>query len=368
MGTCRYCEKTAVTISDAIGFCADCIRDHFPSTWPEIKKIHDESRQAYGLLADPPYSNEGPACPLCLHQCRIPEGGKGFCGIRRVESGKLKGGRPHEGKLSFYFDPLPTNCVGSFVCPGGTGRGYPQYAVSDGPEIGYKNLAVFYHACSFNCLYCQNYHFKEKTSCRSPLSSAGLAGAVDEKTACICYFGGDPAPQILHALKASKLALEKMPGRILRICWETNGAVGEPFITMMADLSIKSGGCLKLDLKAWDEHIHLALCGVTNKRTLENFEALSRRFQERPNPPFLLASTLLVPGYVDEREVESIAGFVADLNPEIPYSLLAFHPHFYLTDLPTTSRRHSLRCKAAAEQKGLKCVHIGNVHLLSDDY
>jgi pyruvate formate lyase activating enzyme len=234
--------------------------------------------------------------------------------------------------------------------------------------MGFKNLAVFYHSCSFNCLYCQNYHFKEETLSPSTVSSTQLAGAVDENTACICYFGGDPAPQILHALKASKLALKKTPGQILRICWETNGAVREPFLTMMADLSMSSGGCMKLDIKAYDEHIHLALCGVTNKRTLENFKALSQRFHERPLPPFLLASTLLVPGYVDEREIEGIAGFIASLNPEIPYSLLAFYPHFYLTDLPTTSREHALRCKAAAEQKGLKHVHIGNVHLLSDVY
>jgi pyruvate-formate lyase-activating enzyme len=27
---------------------------------------------------------------------------------------------------------------------------------------------------------------------------------VDKKTTCICYFGGDPTPQILHAIKSSK--------------------------------------------------------------------------------------------------------------------------------------------------------------------
>ncbi|MBW1816738.1 MAG: radical SAM protein, partial [Deltaproteobacteria bacterium] len=85
---------------------------------------------------------------------------------------------------------------------------------------------------------------------------------------------------------------------------------------------------------------------------------------ERPSPPFLVASTLLVPGYVDEKEVSGIAGFIAGLDPDIPYRLLAFYPHFYLKDLPTTSRSHAYRCKAAAERQGLRQVHIGNVHLL----
>ena len=65
-------------------------------------------------------------------------------------------------------------------------------------------------------------------------------------------------------------------------------------------------------------------------------------------------------------EVGEIARYIAGLNPDIPYSLLAFYPQFYLHDLPTTSRGHALRCKEAAEKMGLKNVHLGNVHLLRD--
>jgi pyruvate formate lyase activating enzyme len=368
MGTCQYCGKTAKTVSKVIGFCADCIRGHFGEVWPKIKAVHDHSRRAYGLPVDPPRSPDGISCPLCVHRCRIPEGGTGFCGLRRVESGKLKGGRPHEGNLSYYYDPLPTNCVGDFVCAGGQGCGYPRYAVSSGPEYGYKNLAVFYNSCSFNCLYCQNYHFKEHTFSSRTVSAKELAKRADEKTTCICYFGGDPTPQILHALKASKIALRQASGRVLRICWETNGAMQYPFLSMMAELSMRSGGCIKFDLKAWDDGLHHALCGVTNQKTLENFKTLSTWIPKRPVPPFLIASTLLVPGYVDEQEVSDISGYIAGLNPEIPYSLLAFYPHFYLQDLPTTSRTHAMRCKEMAERAGLRRVHIGNVHLLGEDY
>jgi len=142
----------------------------------------------------------------------------------------------------------------------------------------------------------------------------------------------------------------------------------EPYLSMMADLSLRSGGCIKFDLKAWDDGIHHALCGVTNRKTLENFKTLSTWIPKRPEPPFLIASTLLVPGYVDEQEVSAIAGYIAGLNPDIPYSLLAFYPHFYIDDLPTTSRAHAMRCKEVAERAGLHRVHIGNVHLLGEDY
>ena len=41
-----------------------------------------------------------------------------------------------------------------------------------------------------------------------------------------------------------------------------------------AALSLEMGGCIKCDLKAWNEPLHRALCGVSNHRTLANFERL----------------------------------------------------------------------------------------------
>jgi pyruvate formate lyase activating enzyme len=162
--------------------------------------------------------------------------------------------------------------------------------------------------------------------------------------------------------------MKRNPDRILRICWETNGALQERYLNMMAGVSLRSGGCVKFDLKAWDNRLHTALCGVSNEKTLENFKQLSEWIPERPDPPFLIASTLLVPGYIDEQEVHAIAQYISSLNPEIPYSLLAFYPSFYLRDLPTTSRKHALRCQETAKNAGIRRVRIGNIHLLSEDY
>jgi pyruvate formate lyase activating enzyme len=285
--------------------------------------------------------------------------------VRRNEGGKFIGVSPDWGKLSWYYDHLPTNCVGDWVCAGGTGTGYPEYAYSPDPEYGYKNLAVFFHACSFNCLYCQNWHFREQTlkSYLTPL--AKLISDVDEKTSCICYFGGDPVPQLPFALKASRLALEKNEGRILRICWETNGSMNTKLLDDMIELSLKSGGCIKFDLKAWDENLHRALTGATNKRTLENFSRAGEKIPIRPVPPLLIASTLLVPGYIDEEEVRNIASYIVSINPDIPYSLLAFYPHFYMGDLPLMKKNLAEKFLKAAQEEGLRNVRIGNKHLLA---
>jgi len=298
----------------------------------------------------------------------LPPNGRSFCGLRYNEGNKLKGATADKANVSWYYDPLPTNCVADWVCPGGTGAGYPDFAYRAGPEYGYKNLAVFYQACSFDCLFCQNWHYRSQALKEASVTASRLTDAVDGQTSCICYFGGDPTPQLPHSIRVARLALQKKRGRILRICWETNGSMHPALLRQAAEISLNSGGCIKFDLKAWNEEVHIALCGVSNKRTLENFQLLAEYTKKRSSPPFLVASTLLVPGYIDKQEVSQIAQFISSLNPDIPYSLLAFAPQFMMRDLPTTSRRHAEECLAVAKARGLTRVRVGNVHLLGDDY
>jgi len=132
----------------------------------------------------------------------------------------------------------------------------------------------------------------------------------------------------------------------------------------IVDLSLTSGGCIKFDIKAWNDSLHTALCGISNKRTKENFEHAAGGLKWRPEPPLVIASTLLVPGYIDEEEVRSISMWIASLDREIPYALLAFYPQFFFKDLPPTSRELAFRCKEVAEEAGLRRVRIGNLHLL----
>jgi pyruvate formate lyase activating enzyme len=276
----------------------------------------------------------------------------------------MVGGAPTQGILSWYYDPLPTNCVADWVCPAGTGVGYPAWAYRDGPEYGYTNLAVFYQACSFNCLYCQNWHFREAAHSERTTTPAALAAQVNARTACVCFFGGDPSPQFPHTVAMAVLARRRAGGRILRICWETNGTMHPRWLRKAMAIALESGGCIKFDLKAWDDRIHRALTGFSNRWTLENFRLAAELARSRPTPPALVASTLLVPGYADASEVGALAEFIARLNPDIPYSLLAFHPQFYLHDLPVTSREHAEAALAAAKAAGLTRVRIGNIHLL----
>jgi len=150
MGTCRTCNTESSLIAGHIGLCRDCIMSRPDYSIPLALKRHGQSRRHFGLPESPPRGKDGIRCRICVNECRIPDGGLGFCGMRKNRNGKIRGVSSRNAKASWYHDPLPTNCVGDWVCAGGTGRGYPKFAHCRGPEVGYRNLAVFFHACSMN--------------------------------------------------------------------------------------------------------------------------------------------------------------------------------------------------------------------------
>ena len=346
-------------MSKALEVCKECIKERFKEAKVFIEASHKNSRTKFGL--PPSVPKEGHVkCMLCVNECSPKEGESGLCGVRIAkEKGVINLAGENNAYVEWYYDPLPTNCVAEWVCGADT---------ASKKELGVvgKNLAVFYGGCSFDCLFCQNWHHRKLINFSRVKTPEDLANAVDNETYCICYFGGDPTPQINHALKSAELALEKAhkQGRPLRICFETNGSMHFKILERMIELSFYSGGTIKFDLKAWTEELHIALCGTTNKRTLENFAFLAEKAKQRPEPPLAVASTLLIPGYIDEYEVKCLAEFIAKINPFVPYFLLAFHPDYLITDLPPTPKKLAIKCYETAIEAGLKRVHIGNIHLL----
>jgi len=364
MARCSVCFKESAFVSSALGVCGPCLMQGKQAE--RVEALRASVRRGFELPERIPREAGEAACGNCSNRCSPAEGESGFCGVWQRAGGAVvpRFDFRREALFSFYHDPLPTNCVADWVCPGGTGAGYPEYAVRDGPERGFFNLAVFFEACNFDCLFCQNWHFRKQARRGRPVPLERLVGAVNERTTCICYFGGDPTVQMEAALHASEAALRAAAGRVLRICWETNGGAAAPLLDRAFELSLRTGGCVKFDLKAWNESLHRALTGTSAEPTRRNFARLAKRFEERPEPPPLVASTLLVPGYITAEEVREIAGFIAELDPRIPYALLAFAPQYCMDDLPPTPRAFAQEALKAARESGLTRVRLGNQHLL----
>ena len=123
MARCRKCGKISDEIAQILSLCADCIRQADDVAMAEIQEIHARSREEFGLAGIPPSAPDGLPCRLCQNKCRIPVGGRGYCGVRKNESGRLVGGTTEGAAVSWYYDPLPTNCVADWVCAGGSGVG-----------------------------------------------------------------------------------------------------------------------------------------------------------------------------------------------------------------------------------------------------
>ncbi len=374
MGTCKFCGKTEKVISEVLQVCRNCI---FEGDWSKIKphilNVHKEVRKLVELPEKPPKAerpNIKLRCNLCTNECRLSDNDVSYCGLRNIQlrkNGQLPYPSKSKGYLHGYIDPNPTNCCNGWFCPAGTSSGYPEFSNYEGPEFGTYSYAAFLYGCTFDCLFCQNSSHK-LFSKRHLFDVETLANQIvkNEKITCLCYFGGTPESQLPFSINLAEKILDKIYNRrrVMRICWEWNGSGNRDWIEKCIQIAIKTGGNIKFDLKSFNEKLNLALCGISNRRTLENFKFLAEKYFGTRKGLFEMSGcTLMVPGYTNHEEVEQIAKFVSDINPEIPYSLLIFHGDYQMRDLGITPRKQALKSLDIAK-KYLKNVHLGNKFLL----
>ncbi len=376
MDRCKFCQEEKEYISKIIGVCRECILN---GDWEGIREhlmaVHVMLRNAEGLPSNPPKAAKSECkfqCHFCINECRIGGQNTSYCGLRSISNDK-------EGTLPFpseskayihgYLDSNPTNCCNAWFCPAGTSNGYPVYSNSNGPEFGTYSYAAFLYGCSFDCLFCQNSQHKHFSK-NNLVTADNIAEQIvnNEDITCICFFGGTPEPQLPFTLHLSEIILERIEeqeNRPFRVCWEWNGSGNQKLAEKCMKIALKTGGNIKFDLKTFYKKLNYALCGVSNRRTLENFKYLAERYfgTREDNMPELSGCTLLVPKYTTAKDVEKIAQFISSIDNNIPYSLLIFHPDYQMKDLPVTPKRQALQCLKVA-QKHLSNVNLGNRFLL----
>jgi pyruvate formate lyase activating enzyme len=340
-------------VSQVLGFCDRCIQsDQY--LVDRALEVHRRIREREKLVPEIP-KDGSTVCPDCGNHCNLNEGQIGFCNLRKAENNKVIERFPNKAIVSWYFDPLPTNCVADWVCPVSAEWEWKKLRKLN-------NLAVFYGSCNSDCIFCQNSSYRGMMAAGFPLMTPQeLASAADDRTACVCYFGGDPACNPQHSLKTSHFLYEE---RRVRVCYETNGNISRKWLGPISEIVRKSGGTMKFDLKAFTPELYNTLTGVSNDVVLKNFQALAQKGKTREGE-FLVASILLVPGYISIPEVKRLSEFIADCDPTVPTAFLGFHPHYAMSDLPRTSIQHAQAARQVAMDAGLTNVRIGNLGLLS---
>ena len=169
---CQVCGARSPLIAGQPGVCLTCIRGRPEEALAVAERAHAKARRLFDLPERPPRAEDGRRCGLCVQGCVIGEGQRGYCGLREVRDGRLHhlAGTPARGLLHWYRDRLPTNCVADPICSGHA-------------QLGKHNLAVFYASCTVDCLFCQNYDFRQIDPREADLLSAQeLADLANDRT------------------------------------------------------------------------------------------------------------------------------------------------------------------------------------------
>lgn len=267
-------------------------------------------------------------CSLCPHLCKIPVGKAGLCRVRanRAGSGEL----PYYGKLSaLAVDPIEKK---------------PLYHFRPGTSI----LSAGFWGCNLRCPFCQNWSISQRAE------SEG--GAMDGRSLveegrrsglnALAYTYSEPLVHLefltetMAACRAAGLANVLV----------TNGCINDGPAREV--LALTDG--VNVDLKCFSAETYRSTLGG-NLGTVLNFLRLSVELGVH-----LEVTTLVVPGLNDSQgELDGCRDFLAELSPNTPWHLSAYHPAYKWTAAPTDGG--FLKATALGAAKRLRYVYPGNL-------
>lgn len=266
-------------------------------------------------------------CGLCPHRCVIAPGRTGLCRVRRNEEGALA--LPLFGAISgLAVDPIEKKPLHHFL---------PGSAVFSAGFLG----------CNLHCPFCQNWEISQSVDVpvRKMSPESLVEAAIDSGCPSIAYTYSEPLVHIEFVLAAMRLA--RAQG--LRNVLVTNGCVGEEPARAVLALT----DAANVDLKCWSPDGYRNELGGDLAAVLDFIRAARTACH-------LEVTTLVVPGFSDSLEaVDSIAQFLAEISPDIPFHLSAYRPAWKHRAPPTSAS--SLLLLARAARKRLQYVYVGNL-------
>jgi len=170
----------------------------------------------------------------------------------------------------------------------------------------------------------------------------------------VAFTGGDLCCVAEFYAEAASY-IKRECGERLWVLIETNGYGLTP-----SNLEVLQAGGVDafwLDIKAFNEETYRHLCGTTNRHILEAPARI------RDLGFTLEVLTLYIPGWVEVDQISSIARLIADVDPWIPFTILAFFPAYRLKHVPPPTVQQLVRAYHAAINSGLKQVKVGNTHV-----
>jgi pyruvate formate lyase activating enzyme len=269
-------------------------------------------------------------CLLCPHFCKIAEGKKGICGVRKNIGGEIV---PETyGVISGYaLDPVEKKPLYHF---------FP----------GYNILSVGSYGCNMRCDFCQNYHISQNIpgSMNSDADPEKLvkSAITADKNIGLAFTYNEPIIWFEYMRDAAVAA--KKEG--LYTVMVSNGFVNaEPLkeITEFID-------GFNIDLKAFNDRFYRELAGAELQPVKDGLRQIARSGKH------LEVTTLIIPGQNDdEKEMAEESEWIAgELGKDVPFHLSRYFPKYRRED-PSTSHSSLARLAEIASRQ-LNHVYVGN--------
>lgn len=226
---------------------------------------------------------------------------------------------------------------------------------------GTYSLSIATVGCNFRCLWCQNDDISQCTKSDNfdrdlILNKLGMemkpeqivSDAKKNKTPSISYTYTEPTIFLEFALDTMKLAKKAK----LKNVWVSNGYMTKETL----DLITPYLDAINIDLKGFDNEKYLKYSGAKLKPVLDNIKELYKR------KIHIEVTTLIVPGVNDdEKQLNSIAKFLARISKNIPWHISRFFPAYKMMDTPPTPISTLELAQSLGQKAGLKYIHLGNI-------
>jgi pyruvate formate lyase activating enzyme len=274
-------------------------------------------------------------CSLCPRECRIPDGGRGFCFVRKNEGGKLV--LTTYGRSSgFCIDSIEKKPLNHF---------YPGSSILSFGTAG----------CNLGCQFCQNHDISKARKMDRLMDIASPTGIAEtaKKHHCksVAFTYNDPVIFAEYAIDTAK--------QCHRLGIKTVAVTAAYISPLAREEFFQHLDAANIDLKAFTNEFYQKLCQGKLKPVLDNLIWL----RENTSVWFEL-TTLIIPGQNDsEEEIQTLAKWVCDhLGADTPLHFTAFHPDYRMSELPSTPVNTLKKAREIALTAGLNFVYIGNVH------
>jgi pyruvate formate lyase activating enzyme len=274
-------------------------------------------------------------CTLCPRACRLGEGQRGFCFVRKAEGGQVV--MTSYGRASgFCLDPIEKKPLNHF---------YPGSSVLSFGTAG----------CNLGCRFCQNWDISKAREMDRLMDWAPPQAVVDAAVRTgarsIAFTYNDPVIFAEYAMDVARAARERGVGTV---------AVSAGYISPGARPAFfEHIDAANIDLKGFTERFYAKRCFGQLAPVLDTLRWLVHEMNV-----WVEVTTLLIPGENDsEDEVARQCGWlVENLGPEVPLHFTAFHPDYKMTDVPPTPAAVLRRAREQARRAGIRHVYTGNVH------